>query len=436
MSPSRPPRASLPRVRMAIDLEPTVTLPWLVRLRWLFLAGQLIVMPIAHLGFGVAIGWWALGVATGVTAISNLVIPRLPWQRARVMGGVLSLDIAMMTLLFAASGGATNPFTVFYLVHVTLAAVVLDARWTIALAALSMAGFGLLFALPAAADPHAGHVMTGGHAMQAMPGMNHLQGMWAAFALAAALIAFFVGRITRAIAVQREQIASLREASARNARLAALTTLAAGAAHELNNPLATIAVAAHEATIRIAKLAPNAPVADDLRLILLEVDRCQDILHQMAARAEQGDEAQRTTFDELARKIRDQLGEARVARIELRLDSAAELRVPSEQMAQSVVALIKNAIDASPPEARVVVTLAHDAADVRVSIEDLGGGIADDILGKIGEPFFTTKQPGHGLGLGVFLARAFFESRGGGLVIESTPGVGTTATARLPREVA
>ncbi|MBA3538709.1 MAG: sensor histidine kinase, partial [Deltaproteobacteria bacterium] len=218
----------------APELEPTVTLPWLVRLRWLFLAGQLVVMPIAHFGFGVGVGWWALGVATGVTAISNLVITRLPlfrrWSRTRLMGGVLILDIALMTVLFAASGGAMNPFTVFYLVHVTLAAVVLDARWTIVLAALSMAGFGLLFAIPEGADPHAGHRMA------STPGMNHLQGMWAAFALAAGLIAFFVGRITRAIAVQRDQIATLREASARNARLAALTTLAAGAAHELNNP--------------------------------------------------------------------------------------------------------------------------------------------------------------------------------------------------------
>jgi len=54
------------------------------------------------------------------------------------------------------------------------------------------------------------------------------------------------------------------------------------------------------------------------------------------------------------------------------------------------------------------------------------------VLAKIGEPFFTTKQPGRGLGLGVFLARVFFESRGGALSIESTPGAGTRALVRLP----
>ncbi len=414
---------------MAPDLEPTITLPWLVRLRWSFLIGQLVVLPIAHYGVGVTVGWWALAVSSIAIALSNLVLTRLParFPIAHVMGAVLVLDIALMTLVFAASGGPMNPFTVFYLVHITLSAVVLDVAWTIALAVLAMAGFGVLFALP---QPPHHHVP--GMDMTAGVGMSHLQGMWAAFALASALTAFFVSRITRAIAFQRDQIATLREAAARNARLAALTTLAAGAAHELNNPLATIAVAAHEARLRAVRLDDS--IAEDLRLILEEVDRCQHILHQMAARAEGGDAPAATTFDELGAKIRGQLGEARCARVELVLDPTTAVRLPSEQMAQSVVALIKNAIDASTE--RVTVTLAHEGPDMTVAIEDRGTGIAPEVLARIGEPFFTTKQPGRGLGLGVFLARAFFESRGGGLVIESRLGVGTTALARMPMEPA
>ncbi|MCX5744846.1 MAG: ATP-binding protein [Proteobacteria bacterium] len=417
---------------VAPDLEPTVTLPWLVRLRWAILVGQLVVMPLANLVFGVAVSWWALGATSAVIALSNLVITRVPgrWPRTHVMGGVLILDVALMTVLFAAAGGAMNPFTVFYLVHITLSAVVLDAKWTIAIAVLSMAGFGLLFLAPA--PPH---VHTPGMDMS-KPGMAHLQGMWVAFVLAAALSAFFVGRITRAMASQREQIATLRESAARNARLAALTTLAAGAAHELNNPLATIAVAAHEARLRAEQIAAAGPVADDLRLILDEVDRCQAILHQMAARAEHGDDAQPTTFGELARKIRSQLGEARADRVELAHDPDARVSLPTEQMAQSVVALVKNALDASAPTAHVVVTLAHDAEGVRVQIADRGPGIPADVLAKIGEPFFTTKEPGRGMGLGVFLARAFFESRGGHLAIESSAGLGTTVRAYVPTEPA
>jgi two-component system sensor histidine kinase RegB len=76
----------------------------------------------------------------------------------------------------------------------------------------------------------------------------------------------------------------------------------------------------------------------------------------------------------------------------------------------------------------------HQTGEVAITIEDRGDGIPEDVLARVGEPFFTTKQPGHGMGLGVFLARTFFESRGGALVIESSPGAGTRAIVRLPAE--
>ena len=67
-----------------------------------------------------------------------------------------------------------------------------------------------------------------------------------------------------------------------------------------------------------------------------------------------------------------------------------------------------------------------------ICVADRGAGIPPALLPRVGEPFFTTKQPGRGLGLGVFLVRAFVESRGGELDIESTPGQGTRARMRIP----
>jgi len=412
------------------DLEPTVSLPWLVRLRWLFLAGQLTLFPIAHWGFGVRLEWWALGLALGSAAASNLVIARLHARKvgssARLMGGVLVLDTLLLTLQLAASGGPMNPFTVFYLVYVTLSAVVLGARWTMSIAALSLAGFGLLFLVADASSVH----MHGG----TVSFSRHLQSMWAAYALAAALVTFFIGKITHAIAVQREQISALREANARNARLAGLTTLAAGAAHELGSPLATIEVAAHEAALRARALPDAEAIAEDLKLILLEVDRCQNILHQMAARATQSDDVQPLTAERLAAHVRELLGEDRDRRVEYRITADRVHFVRAEQMAQSIAALIKNSLEASPPTSTVVVTMTHELHEMAITIEDRGAGIPEDVLTRVGEPFFTTKQPGHGMGLGVFLARTFVESRGGALVIESSPGAGTRAIVRLPAE--
>jgi two-component system, sensor histidine kinase RegB len=416
------------------ELEPTVTLPWLVRLRWLFLAGQVVVFPIAHWGFDVQLEWSVLALALGCAAASNLAIARLhqqrkTWSSASLMGGVLVLDTALLTMLLAASGGSMNPFTVFYLVYVTLSAVVLSARWTISIAALSLAGFGLLFVASHTSGMHL-------HG-SATSFSRHLQSMWAAYALAAVLVTFFIGKITRAIAIQREQISTLREANARNARLAALTTLAAGAAHELGSPLGTIAVAAHEAALRAASVPGAAAIARDLQLILLEVDRCQGILHQMSGQAPGPADAEPLTVDRLAAQVRELLGPARARRVEIRLSGDhARFEAPAEQVAQSIAALVQNALEAGAHDSTVVVTMAREATDVAITIVDRGTGISDDVLPRIGEPFFTTKQPGRGMGLGVFLARTFVESRGGALLIESSPGEGTRATVRLPAEPA
>jgi two-component system sensor histidine kinase RegB len=414
---------------MAFDLEPAITLPWLIRLRWLFVAGQLVAWPIAHWGVGAELPWWPFAIAGGVLGGSNVAVAaaarRAGGSPARLIGGVLILDTVLLTAQLATLGGATNPFSVLYLVYVTLSSVVLSARWTLAIAALAIAGFALLFQVPG--DPHAHH-----HA--GPPVLDgHLQGMWAAFVLAAALTAFFVRRISATIAAQREQIATLRETAAQNARLASLATLAAGAAHELNSPLSTIAVAAHEASLRAKQLAEAAaPVAADLGLILAEVDRCQQILHRLAARATEADASEPVTIGALVASIRDRLGE-REGRLEVRADDARiELALPPSQMVQSLVALIRNALDASGPADRVVLAIRRDGAAVSIVVEDRGAGIPAHVLSKVGEPFFTTKQPGQGMGLGVFLARVFFESRGGALSIESMPGAGTRAHVRLP----
>jgi two-component system, sensor histidine kinase RegB len=410
--------------------DPQVTLPWLVRLRWLAVLGQAVAVGAACWGFHLSFSGWLLSSLVLLAAASNvalaLLAPRLPegWSAARIMGGVMTFDTLLLTALLAGSGGAMNPFTVLYLVHITLSAVVLSARWTLLVAALSFAGFGALFLLPG-----------NGHALHhGASGLGpHLQGMWVAFVLAAALTTFFVRKISHAIRQQREQIASLREASARNARLAAITTLAAGAAHELGSPLGTIALAAHDAKLALAGVPNSDSLAEDLQLILLEVERCQEILGRMAARAESGSDPRPLQLHDLVRNVRAQLGEERGARVEFQLDAhAPELQLPLAQTTQSVVALVRNGLDASSRSQKITVEVDQRGSEAHITVEDRGSGIEKPVLPRVGEPFFTTKEPGRGLGLGVFLVRAFVESRGGELILESTPGVGTRARMRIP----
>jgi two-component system sensor histidine kinase RegB len=303
--------------------------------------------------------------------------------------------------------------------------VVLSARWTTLLTLLSVTGFGVLFIVPNSVHPVL--PVTAGFS-------HHLPGLWIAFTLAAVLSGFFIRLVVQAISVQREEIVALREVSSRNAKLAALTTLAAGAAHELGSPLGTIAVAAHEAELTLREVPGAQNAADDLRLIMLEVDRCQHILSQMAAHAaRRSDDALSLSVGDLARKIRDHLGDEKTERVDLSLaGEATRLNFPGEPLAQCLAALVKNGIDASRPGGRVAVSFAPHSGGLEILVADQGAGLSQDVLAKVGEPFFTTKQPGAGMGLGVFLARTFVESLGGALFIESTPGLGTRCTVRLP----
>jgi two-component system sensor histidine kinase RegB len=393
------------------------------------LGGQLVALGCARFWFGIALPFGALGGLMAAMAISNLLLSR--WLRQNpetrlagaVVGGMLVFDTVLLTLLLALSGGPMNPFTVLYLVHITLAAVVLGGSWALWIAALSVLCFALLFFAPKGlADPHA-HALLMAH---------HLQGMWAAFTLAAVLIGYFVQRISTTIAAQRERIAALREAAARNARLASLTTLAAGAAHELGTPLGTIAVAAHELELALGRPGDEELCAD-ARLIQDELERCHEILGKMGTRVGIEDSQARSIDQhELMERLRARFDAERAGRIRIASVSPTRIHAPVEELLHSLYALVKNALDASAASESVTVELARETNALSFAVEDRGSGMPAPVLSRAGEPFFTTKDPGRGLGLGLFLTRAFAESQGGELSLHSTEGHGTRAVLRLP----
>ena len=219
-----------------------VSLPWLAAWRWGAVLGQLLTVAVVHFALGVALPLWRvvslIGVTAGTNALLVAALGRGVTLPRALAGAILSLDTLVLTALLHATGGPSNPFSILYLVHITLAAVVLGAEWTWFLAALAVGCYGVLFAL-GGADAMGGHVHGGGFDL-------HLQGMWIAFTVAAALTAHFVVSLAAAVDRRDAELAAMRAMAERSERLASLTTLAAGAAHALGSPLATIAVAAKE----------------------------------------------------------------------------------------------------------------------------------------------------------------------------------------------
>lgn len=409
---------------------------WLVRLRWGSVVGQGLIIGLAPRFARLDLPLATLFALTALMAASNALLHLWLRHSGRVItsswaGSILAFDMLQLTALLYATGGASNPFSVFYLVQITAAAATLGSRWTWVLTALGVSAYAALFALPSGGGAGGDHAA---HGFQ-----SHLRAMWLALTLAAALTAFFVTRLTTGLARREREIQRMREAAARRRHLSALTTLAAGAAHELATPLTTVAVAAGELERTLSSWPPDAArrVGEDVRLIRAEVARCREILDEIGCGTGQasGEMPERFTAADLVRDVLSRLRPDAAARVSVSTANAGRLLfLPRRALGRVVLSLVQNALDAAPQHSSAVLAVSADAA-LEIRIRDEGGGMAADVLARAGEPFFTTKQPGQGLGLGLFLARSLADQLHGRLELQSAPGQGTTAILRLPLEV-
>jgi two-component system sensor histidine kinase RegB len=120
-------------------------------------------------------------------------------------------------------------------------------------------------------------------------------------------------------------------------------------------------------------------------------------------------------------------------RIEVEEHAAAQLLfLPPRAMAQALRGVVENAQQASPSDSQVRVWAVVDDDRLRIEVRDEGTGMTPDVLARAGEPFYTTKQPGQGMGLGLFVARAVLERLGGKLELNSVALRGTTALLTVP----
>lgn len=173
--------------------------------------------------------------------------------------------------------------------------------------------------------------------------------------------------------------------------------------------------------------------AQYLRVIRREIDRCAHVLDQMSGRAASASAADgEITVARLVEDVRARLSGSRAGRLDVALPEMPHpITAPAEPLRQAVVALVQNAFDASSPEQPVLLRV-DQAHGVRLEVIDRGHGMAAETAARAGEPFFTTKPSGAGLGLGLFLARAFADQMGGTLTVTSNAGHGTSVVLELP----
>jgi PAS domain S-box-containing protein len=218
-------------------------------------------------------------------------------------------------------------------------------------------------------------------------------------------------------------------------KMAAIGQLAAGIAHELRSPLAIVMNALFDLRQQLG--APNPGVAEDLQIAEEEIERAQVIIRNLLEFSRtSGAEVERIDVNDLLQRtvqLLQKYMQNNGVRVVTQLGDVPPCAANANAMRQILLNLITNAVQAMPRGGELRLRTAHLGHDrIRLEVEDTGVGIAAENLKNVFDPFYTTKAPGQGTGLGLSVVHSAVRRYGGDISVESVPGLGTTFRIDLP----
>ena len=232
------------------------------------------------------------------------------------------------------------------------------------------------------------------------------------------------------------ELVSMQARVAQSERLASVGMLAAGVAHEINNPLGGILTLT---SLTLEDTDENDARRENLAEVVRQTERCRDIvkgLLEFSRQSRAGTEE--VDLNEVVKETLALVGnQSLFFNVDVVLELAPDLphiMADRSQMQQVFMNLFVNAAQAMHEQGTVTVRTSHCRRDghVEVAVSDTGRGIDEEHIARIFDPFFTTKESGHGTGLGLSIAYGIVAKHGGTITVQSQPGCGTTFTMRFP----
>ncbi len=397
-----------------------ISLRTLVPIRWVAIAGQALTIIIVHFGLGFSLPLVpALGVVGG-SVLLNVVLILLRQVAARLgerdAALCLGYDILQLAILLHLTGGLQNPFSILILAPVTVAATILSRRPVIVLSVLAVASISVLALwhepLPWRTEP------------LVFPAELVL-GIWVALVLATVFIGGYTWSVAQEAGRLRDAVTATQLALAREQRVSAVGALAAAAAHELGSPLATIAVVAKEL---VRDLSDDSPHAEDAALLLSQSERCRTILAELAQQPEDDGGSPYTRLPisalvEAAGALHQDQGVKLIFATAGQPAPEEPLVRRSPEIMHGLNNLVQNAVQFARRE--VSVTTFWDRNTVTVEVVDDGPGFPLHLLGRLGEPYISTRAgAADHMGLGIFIAQSLLERSGARLVFDNLPDGG------------
>jgi two-component system, sensor histidine kinase RegB len=407
----------------------------LVKLRWLAVCGQLAAVLLVRYGLGfripVVICLLFIAGSAWLNVVLGLRYNRSDRLNDKPAAAILAYDIIQLAALLYLTGGIENPFAVLFLAPVMIAAVSFTPRTTI--------GLFIFMVVAATAISFFHHPLPWAESSPLQLPALYSIGIWAAVTVSAAFTVIYASRIAEETRKLADAFAATELIIAREQLLSQLDGLAAAAAHELGTPLATISIAAKE----IRKQLPPGPYDDDVKLIVQEIGRCREILSKLASMSENepGGIMEEMSLDLLLEEIVAPNRGFNIAINIVKNGSAPEpvcKRNPG--LIYGLGNLIENATDFA--KSGVWIIARWNVNILEITIEDDGPGFSPAVIGRIGEPYVTTREgrhtkhePDSGLGLGLFIAKTLLERSGATFITSNRlqPQSGARITIRWPR---